>query len=137
MKSKGFTYYQPNRKDLKDSFGDCVIRALTKVEDKTWVEVYDELVPIAREFQCMPNSKPAYTEYMKRKGYTYVGVSNKKGTTRPTVSSFALAHKEGRYVAVVANHLVAIVDGRFHDTWDSGKKCLYGYWIAPNETSHD
>ena len=126
--SRGFTYYQPNEKDLKDRCGDCVIRAFTKAEDKTWVEVFDELVPIARKHQCLLNDKISYQEYLQTHGYTYTGVSNKKGSKRPTVSSFATSHKEGRYVLVCANHLVACVDGNFYDNWDSGSKCLYGYW---------
>ena len=35
---KRYKYYQPNKKDLKDQYGDCVIRALTKVMDKEWLE---------------------------------------------------------------------------------------------------
>ncbi len=128
MKSRGFTYYQPNSKDLKDGYGDCVIRAFSKAEDKSWVDIFDMLVPIARELQCMPNGKPAYQEFLRRNGYIYHGVSNKKGSKRPTVSSFSLSHKEGSYILVCANHLVASVDGYFYDTWDSGNKSLYGYW---------
>ncbi|MBR4533900.1 MAG: hypothetical protein IKO85_05085 [Bacteroidaceae bacterium] len=129
MKSKCFTYYQPNDKDIKDTFGDCVIRALTKAENLSWVDVFDELTPIARELQCMPNGKPCYEEFLKRRGYEYVGVSNKRGTKRPTVSSFTLAHRQGVFIARVAHHIVAVVDGRFYDTWDSGQKSLYGYWV--------
>jgi len=29
-KSKRWQYYQPNKKDLKDKYGDCVIRAFSK-----------------------------------------------------------------------------------------------------------
>lgn len=133
MKSKGFTYYQPNEKDLKDSFGDCVIRSFTKTEGKSWTQVFDELIPFAREFQCMPNGKPSYQAYLKHYGYTYTGISNKKGTKRPTVSSFAMGHKDGKYILVTANHLVAVDQGRFYDTWDSGDKCLYGYWTKEKE----
>ena len=132
MKSKGYTYYQPNSKDLKNLFGDCVIRAFSKTEDRSWVEIYDELVPIAREMQCMPNTKHAYVKWLKAHGYVYTGISNKKGSKRPTVSGFATSHKQGRYVMVAANHLVAAVDGSFYDSWDSGEKCLYGYWQKTN-----
>ena len=31
MASRNYKYYQPNDKDLKDQYGDCVVRALTKV----------------------------------------------------------------------------------------------------------
>lgn len=53
MASRNYKYYQPNKKDLKDKYGDCVIRALTKVTGKEWMQVFDELLPYARELQCM------------------------------------------------------------------------------------
>lgn len=126
---KKYQYYQPNKKDLKDTYGDCVIRALTKVTGKSWLEVFDELLPHARELQCMPNSKPAYETYLLNNGFEYVGVSNKKGTKRPTVESFTKAHKEGTYILRVANHIVASIDGVYYDTWDCGSKSMYGYWV--------
>ena len=124
----GYKYYQPNKKDIKDEYGDCVIRAFTKVLDMEWVAVFDEMVPVAREVQTMPNNRPAYEKYLQMKGLMYKGISNKKGTTRPTVKEFASKHKTGRYVLRVANHLVACVDGVYYDTWDSGYKSMYGYW---------
>ena len=44
MASRNYKYYQPNEKDLKDNYGDCVIRALTKVMSKTWTQVFDDLM---------------------------------------------------------------------------------------------
>jgi hypothetical protein len=125
----GYKYYQPNTKDVKDEHGDCVIRALTKVLNKTWLEVFDDLVPIARDIQAPINMKCVYETYLKNNGFTYVGVSNKKGSKRPTVNSFAKEHKQGTYYLNVANHCVAVVDGVYYDTWDCGYKSLYGYWV--------
>lgn len=128
MASRNYKYYQPNEKDLKDHYGDCVIRALTKVTGKAWSEVFDELVPIARELQCMPNSQACFVRYLTESGFTYHGISNKKGSKRPTVDRFAKDHGNGTYFVNVANHVVAVVDGIYYDTWDSGHKSLYGYW---------
>lgn len=128
-KSTRWKYYQPNKKDLKDEYGDCVIRALTKALGKEWLGVFDELIPIAREIQCPFNTKPCYEKYLTDKGFIYHGISNKRGTKRPTVQSFALSHKEGTYFLIVANHVVTVQDGYFYDTWDSGEKSLYGYWV--------
>ncbi len=128
MASRNYKYYQPNRKDLKDEYGDCVIRALTKVMGKEWLEVFEELLPYVRKFQCMPNGKKCYGRYLEANGFTYHGVSNKKGVKRPTVDRFAKDNKTGTYFLRVANHCVAVVDGIYYDTWDSGEKCLYGYW---------
>lgn len=123
-----YKYYQPNKKDIKDDYGDCVIRALTKALSKDWLSVFDALIPIAREFGCMPNSKPCYEKYLLDNGFIYHGISNKKGSKRPTVSSFAKSHKSGVYVLRVAHHIVTVVDGIYYDTWNSGEKSLYGYW---------
>lgn len=128
MTSRNYKYYQPNKMDLKDTYGDCVIRALTKALNKEWIEVFDELVPIARKFQCMPNSKPCYEKYLIDNGFTYHGISNKKGTKRPTVDRFTKDNSTGTFVLRVANHIVTVVDGIYYDTWESGDKSLYGYW---------
>ena len=128
MASRNYKYYQPNKKDIKDEYGDCVIRALTRVTGKEWHAVFDELVPIAREMQCMPNGKPCYEKYLEKNGFKYQGISNKKGTKRPTVDRFTKDNAKGVYILRVAHHLVASVDGMYYDTWDSGYKPLYGYW---------
>ena len=128
MASKNYKYWQPNERDLKDKYGDCVIRALTKVLNKKWQEVFDELVPIARKMQCMPNGDPCFEKYLENNGFEYHGISNKKGTKRPTVDSFTKGHKNGTYFLRVAHHVVASVDGFYYDTWDCGYKSLYGYW---------
>lgn len=128
MASKNYKYYQPNKKDLKDNYGDCVIRSLTKALDMEWLKVFESLLPYAMELQCMPNGKPCYEKFLKDNGFVYVGISNKKGSKRPTVDRFAKDHKTGTYVLRVAHHIVAVVDGYYYDTWDSGEKSLYGYW---------
>lgn len=131
MNKKRYCYYQPNDKDLKDEFGDCTIRALSKALGVTWLEAYDLTVPLCREYQVSGLFDcPSYIErnIISRLGFTYTGVSNKKGTKRPTVDSFAKEHPAGTYILNVANHEVACVDGKYYDTWDCGEKSLYGYY---------
>ena len=53
MASRNYKYYQPNDKDLKDQYGDCVVRALTKVMSKTWMQVFDDLISYAKKLQCI------------------------------------------------------------------------------------
>lgn len=129
-----YKYYQPNKKDLKDKYDDCVVRALTKVLDKDWIEVFDDLVKYARGIQCMPSSKQCYEQYLKDNGFVYIGISNKKGSKRPTVTQFAKEHKKGKYLVNLAGHVVAIVNGKYYDTWDSGRCCLYGYLVKDEDS---
>ena len=131
MASKLYQYFQPNKKDLKDKYGDCTIRALSKALGKSWIDTFDLCIPLMREYQ-VPN--PFFApinirrELMEKLGFDYTGISNKKGSTRPTVKQFASKHKEGTYILNVANHEVACVDGKYFDTWDSGDCKLYGYF---------
>lgn len=131
MTSKRYVYYQPNAKDIKDEYGDCTIRALSKALNCTWLEAFDKTIPILRENQVsnvFDAPVAAKTKFLAELGFTYNGVSNKKGTTRPTVDSFAKDHPTGTYILKVARHVVACVDGKYYDTWDSGYKSLYGYF---------
>lgn len=136
MNYRRFVYYQPNEKDVKDNYGDCTIRAICKVMDLTWLEAFDLLMPYAREYQT-PNifflPRKECNDVMDKLGFEYVGVSNKKGSRRPTVDSFARDHQSGRYILNVAHHEVAVVDGKYYDTWDCGYKALYGWYELKEE----
>ena len=128
---KRYKYYQPNKMDTKDKFGDCQIRALSKALDCTWMEAYDKAVAVCREEQAsLPFDVPVSirSRMLDKLGFDYHTVSNKKGTTRPTVASFAKDHPKGVYICGVAHHEVAVVDGYYYDTWDCGYKSIYGYF---------
>lgn len=119
-------YYNPN--PSKKETGDCVVRALCKATDKDWDAIYKELFELGFELKVMPNSDEAWKEYVKRNGFIHHKISNKKGSKRPTVASFAKEHKEGTFVLNVANHIVTVKDGYYFDTWDCGHKSLYGFY---------
>lgn len=131
MSKRRYVYFQPNKKDLKDKVGDCQIRAFCKALGLTWLEAFDLTMPICRElqtytiFDCdLSKTKAA----MASLGFAYTGVSNKKGSVRPTVDEFAKNHPTGTFIVTVAHHVVAVVDGKYYDTWDSGYKSMYGWY---------
>lgn len=129
--TRHYNYYQPNDKDLKDHVGDCQVRAISKALNLTWLETFDLIIPICRELQvsdifCCDLDKTKLA--MSKLGFNYTGISNKKGSKRPTVEEFAKSHPEGRYVLTVAGHVVACVDGVYYDTWNCGYKSMYGYY---------
>ena len=131
-----YVYFQPNKKDLKDTVGDCQIRALCKALDIDWLSAFDLTIPICRELQT-------YTIFacdldkthkaMESLGFKYHKLSVTKGRKRPTITSFAASHPTGRYICKVANHVVAVVDGKYYDTWDSGSRSMYGFYELVKE----
>lgn len=92
-----YKYYQPNGKDVKDQYGDCTIRALSKVLGLSWIETFDLTIPFCREYQT-PNifnvDVKTERDILDKLGFTYYGISNKKGSKRPTVAGFAKEHKK-------------------------------------------
>lgn len=134
MASKNYKYYQPNKMDLKDNYGDCAIRTICKAEKMEWLEAYDMMYQVSREVQCPMNCKQGFEHILKHLGYIYHPISNKKGSKRPTVDRFSKDNTEGCFVLVVANHYVCSENGSYYDTWDSGDCCLYGYWKKESES---
>ena len=129
-KKSRMIYRNPN--PSKQICGDCVVRALSIALEEEWTLIYDDLCELGRHIYRMPNDKDCFKTYLTRRGFKRIGVSNKKGTKRPTVQSFAEAHKEGTYVLEVARHVVTVKDGHYYDIWDCGSKSLYGYWAKPD-----
>ena len=128
-----YKYFQPNEKDIDDKAGDCAVRAFCVVENISWLEAYDIMYKYSREVQSPMNCKRGFEAVMKQMGYTYVGISNKKGSKRPTVAKAAkMIGKDKKAIAVVSNHYVGLKDGNYYDVWDSGYKSLYGYWVKDN-----
>lgn len=111
--------------------GDCVVRAISIALDLSWDVVYNDLCQLGSQLKRMPNDRQNYRTYLTNCGMVRTGISNKKGSKRPTVDSFAASHKKGIYILEVAHHIVTVRDGHYYDTWDCGDKCLYGYWANP------
>lgn len=131
MGSRRYVYYQPNEKDIADKFGDCQIRALSKALNCSWLEAFDKAIAVCREewvSLIFDAPVPIRSRMLEKLGFEYHGISNKKGTKRPTVDSFAKEHPTGTYICGVAHHEVAVVDGKYYDIWDCGYCSMYGYF---------
>ena len=126
---KIFQYYQPNRKDFKDAYGDCVIRAICKVTDLEWLEVFDGLCEDARKAQCLPNQPDAYEPFLKRQGYEYHSLP-----CRPKMMTVRQFRKDFKGTAICnvkvgyRSHFSAVSGGQIFDTWDTSDCKIYGYW---------
>ena len=47
-KRGNFKYFQPNKLDLKDNYGDCAVRTICKAEDLSWLDAYDMMYRLSR-----------------------------------------------------------------------------------------
>ena len=109
--------------------GDCSVRALAAAEDRSWYEIYDELYHIGREMGDMENSNDVIGQFLRERGYTRYSIPN----TCPacyTVRDFANDHPEGIYVLGTGSHVVAVINGDYYDSWDSGDEVPVYCWRA-------
>lgn len=120
-----FVYTNPNPN--KKLVGDCVIRAVSIVLDQTWLETYDGIAAVGRELRDMPSSNAVWDAYLRDKGY----VKNIIPDTCPEcyrVADFCWDHPSGDYLLATGTHVIAILNGDYYDTWDSGDEVpIYFY----------
>lgn len=112
-----FIYTNPN--PINNLVGDCVIRAISIATGLTWEEVYDDICDLGRDMYDMPSSNAVWGEYLSRIGFMRSQLPN----TCPmcyTVRQFAYDHPHGSFILGTGSHVIAIIDGDYYDTWDSG-----------------
>lgn len=124
-------YIKSNINPQNKQVGDCVIRAISTALNQDWERTYIELAIQGFMMSDMPSSDSVWNEYLKSKGLTRYIVPD----TCPncyTVRQFADEHPTGIYVVFVGQHVVAVIDGNYIDTWDSGDRVPIYYWEVDN-----
>jgi hypothetical protein len=54
-----------------------------------------------------------------------------------TIADFANEHKTGKYILATGSHVVAVVDGDYYDTWDSGEEVPMYFFEKEEEAWQD
>lgn len=128
----GFKYDDGGRADagFKGKTGDCVTRAIAIASGKGYKEVYDLINNVAGKPVARSGvAKDVVAQVMKDLGF--------KWTATMKIGSGCKVHLKadelptGRVVCRTSRHLVAVIDGVVHDTYDctrDGSRCVYGYW---------
>ena len=65
--------------------------------------------------------------YLQKQGYKRRMVEA-DCTTCYTVADFAREYPHGVYVLGCSGHVLAVIDGAWWDSWDSGAECPIYYW---------
>ena len=117
-----------NKNPKKHKAGDCAIRAICNAEGKSWYEVFDALVEIARRECYAPMNMEVITEYLK--SYKTVPVMYEDGYGRKKRYKVKELSKlpKGKYIVRVAGHMTCVKNGVIEDTWDCGNKACYKIW---------
>ena len=120
-------YIQFNANPKKRKVGDCVIRAISTVTHKSWEQVYSELVSKGFAMYDMPTSNEVWKSYLNDLGFDRYIIPN----TCPdcyTVKDFCYDYPIGEYILGTGSHAIAVIDGSYYDTWDSGEETPIYYF---------
>ena len=118
--------YNPNP-NHNTKANDCTIRAYCAAENLEWDDAYDIACRYGKDLAFMPNDGKAVTKVVEDE-FGYVKHKLLKEERGMTVNEFAIKHNKGTYLVMVASHLVAVIDGEYYDSWDSGNKKVRNYF---------
>lgn len=121
-----FKFYNPNPN--RHAVGDCVIRAISKLLDMDWNATYAAISLQGYKMKDMPSSNAVWGEYLLSQGYIPELIPCQFDNPSCTVRDFVKAHSSGRFLLFIGGHVVAVVNGDYFDTWDSGDEIPLFYW---------
>lgn len=137
-----FVYYNANYRNKNT--GDCVVRAISKFFNTSWLNTFMELSILAGEDGNVIQDNECWIKYLNNKGLTQIDLINEYSEFY-TLDDFCYDHPKGRYIVsldvgyvdlytsadsgvVMSNHVVCVIDGTYYDTWKSGGEAAIQCW---------
>ena len=107
--------------------GDCTVRAISLATDKPWHEVFFGLALQGAVMCDMPSANAVTTAYLRSNGFRRRTIPE----TCPecyTIKDFCNEHRQGVFIIGTGSHFVAVIDGQYCDSWDSGNESPVYYF---------
>lgn len=114
-----FKYYNANAKGRHTN--DCVVRAISLAEDKTWNETYKELSKLAQA-QGILLDDVEFVEPLLDGRYT------RECFEDTFVGEFIETHPIGKYLVTMSGHITCIIDGVLYDSFDCRNRIMLCAW---------
>lgn len=116
-----------NVNPAKNNTADCVIRACVVALDKPWRQVSDEIYALSRRYYLSMSDDRLWGRYLYQAGFVpFLVPESCPGCI--TIRRFCLFYPEGTYIIGTGSHAVAVVNGNYYDSWDSGEEIPSFFW---------
>ena len=106
---------------------DCVIRAICIALNLPWLQVSDELYSVAREDFSISSDDNVWGHYLYKLGFEPF-LLPQSCPRCVTVEAFTKMYPKGTYIIGTGSHAVAVIDGNYYDSWDSGQQIPSFFW---------
>ena len=107
--------------------GDCVIRAISAATGDSWEKIYTELSVEGFYVGEWANSNGVWDGYLRKRGFKRHICPNNCSYCY-SIAEFAKEHSQGVYIAATGRHAVAVINGDWWDSWDSGAEIPIYYY---------
>lgn len=127
--NKYYCHYNANPKNKNTD--DCVIRAISVALDQPYNMTYKDLFDLSLSTGFILNERRNYSKYLESKGWIMQKQPRKTNNKKYTGKEFCrkIPTSERVFAHIGAGHVVAIVNKKVFDTWDSSDGCIGNYWI--------
>ena len=109
--------FNPNPQGLY--VGDCTVRSICAVTGLGWRTVHRMQCDLSEDLADMPSADRVWWELLRRLGFDRQKLPDRCPLCY-TVSDFCKDRPHGIYILGPKEHAVAVIDGDWWDTWDSG-----------------
>ena len=106
---------------------DCVVRAIAVATERSWADVYADLCRKGRMECDMPSSNSVWGAYLKEEGFEQF-LLPESCPRCVTVRAFCDRYPRGTFIIGTGHHAVAVMDGDYYDSWDSGDEVPSYFW---------
>lgn len=106
---------------------DCVVRAIAVATGKSWDDVFIELSVEAYHQKDLLNANRVWGKYLLDNGFVKRNLPDMCPACY-TVEDFVRDHRVGIFVIGDGLHAVAVVDGFYVDTFDSGDRTVLFFY---------
>jgi hypothetical protein len=116
-----------NPNPLGKQTSDCVIRSIAIATEQSWRRTYRELCELGEIEAEMPNVNYVWGISLREKGAKQFLLPESCPSCL-TVRAFCEKYPEGVYVIGTGSHAVAVIDGDWYDSFDSGSAVPSYFW---------
>ncbi len=116
-----------NANPQKKSVGDCTVRAISAALGQSWEKTYTGICLQGFVMCDMPSANHVWGAYLKSRGFVRNAISDDMPENY-SVRDFCVDNPSGTFVLACSGHVVAVIDGKYYDTWDSGDEIPLYYW---------
>lgn len=114
-----YRYYNANSKG--NIVNDCVLRAISVGEKRSWNDTYEKLSYLAKKEGTLLDDAEFVENYLDERypRYCYKDM---------TVGEFAKKCPKGRFVVTMPAHITVIIDNVIYDVFDCSEQKMWCAW---------